>query len=208
MNRTQSPGSAGRSSRMMQRGGFWIGSALLMVILAAVWLGSHAVRRVDPPGWEIGRAESTAYRDLLVRSLREEGRVAIVEHSWHGDRPGSGGAGERIEYQRIELGPRLRAELARRLEAMDPSPQSAVMMCFSPHHSIEFTPAAGEPSRMLVCFSCFRVEWNRSEEGLPPAALVGLLEEFFGEIGLRPRAEWAGLAEEAPVEDGRPVRVP
>ncbi len=186
----------------------WIGSASVVVILAAVWLGSQAIRRVDPPELGFGRAESTAYRDLLVRSLREEGRVAIVEHSWHGDRPGSGGAGERIEYRRIELSPGQREELARRLGAMDTEPQSVFAMCFSPHHSIEFAPAAGEPSRMLVCFSCFRVEWDRGGEGLPPAALIGVLEEFFGEIGLRPRADWAELAEEEPVEDRPPARVP
>lgn len=208
MNRTQSPGSAGRSRCMRRKRGMWIASALLAVILAAVWLGSQAIRRVDPPELEFGRAESTAYRDLLVRSLHEEGRVEIVEHSWHGDRPGPSGAGERIEYRRIELSPGQREKLARRLGAMDTAPQYAVASCFSPHHSIEFTPAAGEPSRMLVCFSCFRVKWDRSEEGLPPEALIGLLEEFFGEIGLRPRADWAELAEKAPVEGLPPARVP
>ena len=208
MNRTQSRGRAGRSRCMRRERGRWIGATAVAVILAAVWLGSQAIRRVDPPGLEFGRAESTAYRDLLVRSLREEGRVAIVEHSWHGDRPGSGGAGERIEYRRIQLSPGQREKLARRLGAMDTAPQYAVASCFSPHHSIEFAPAIGEPSRMLVCFSCFRVEWDRSGEGIPPAALLGVLEEFFGEIGLRPRAEWAELAAEAPVEVLPPARVP
>lgn len=186
----------------------WIGSAALAGLLAIVWLGSHAIRRVDPPGMELGREESTAYRDLLVRSLHEEGKVSIVEHSWTGDRPGSGGAAERIEYRRIELGPEQRAELVRRLLTMDTAPSYAVASCFSPHHSIEFEPAAGEPSRMLVCFGCFRVEWDRLEDGVSPAALIGLLEAFFGELGLRPRADWTGLAEEVPAADGPPPRLP
>lgn len=180
---------------MNRRRSLWIGPLALVAVLVSGGAAIRLVVRMEPSELKIGRAESMAYRDLLVRSLREEGTVTIIEHSSHGDRPNSGATGELEEYRRIKLDPRLVAELARRLEAMDTDPQIAVMMCFSPHHSIEFSPAAGEPSRMLVCFGCHRVEWDLSEDGVPPAALIGLLEQFFQELGLRPRADWSGLAE-------------
>lgn len=146
----------------------------------------------------VEEVDGVTFKEEFVALIKGAQKIRITEHSWDGDLPAGGAPKQEVfVYKTLELTPELKAKLLAGAEGMEAKPLIDPKRCDQPHHSIEFTDAAGKTCVMQVCFECSRISGGDMTAVKLPAAVFPLLEDFLEKEDFHAERDWKALAVEA-----------
>lgn len=180
------------------------------LVLIFALLGTGCSMRVDPPvqlaetrAEPLDSGEGQLYMNALAEAVLRADRIVVTEHSNVNDvlesdtRQPPAGSYRPLIYNTHEFTTHERADFLHAVMIIDPKTQDAFAACvFEPHHSITFFKQGRMVSTLRVCFQCGQVELDGSDK-TPPWALVPVLKDMIGKIGMKDERDWHALAKTA-----------
>jgi hypothetical protein len=154
--------------------------------LFSLLVGLASLHGESPGGGE----EAARFKAAFVTAIRDAKTIRATEHSYRGDLSAADAKAPELVYKTVELSPELKAKLLATAQEMAVTPLSDPKRCFSPHHSLKFTDAAGKTRVMEICFSCERVGWAERI----PAAFFPAMQKFLEDQGFHADRDWRALA--------------
>ncbi|MDB6079036.1 MAG: hypothetical protein JWO82_2783 [Akkermansiaceae bacterium] len=142
----------------------------------------------------VEEVDGVIFKKEFVAAIKGAQKVRMTEHSWGGEGLWSG---PEVVYKAAELTAEVKAKLLAAVEGMATEPLAEPKRCNQPHHSIEFTDAAGKTSVMEVCFLCSQIRWPGMTAAKWPADVFPTLKEFLEKEGFQAERDWKALAVEA-----------
>lgn len=179
----------------------WLSILIFGLCCVACNKPSNLQTEPSHPSIEGNKQGGRAFLSDFLDAIKTADRIEVLEHSSYMD------AYYLEHYDSIKIKPTIytkkelnqeqKNQLIQVLEQADTTTHDAVKACiFDPHHTIRFFKSNQESSSMEICFQCWELKWNGTENQ-PPTGMATALESFILAMGLQVKKDWVTKARQS-----------
>lgn len=139
---------------------------------------------------------SISLRSKLISTVANSKEIRLIEHSseWESEQYTRG----ELVYRSVALSGESRDRFLEDSKRLPVAPVPVPNMCkISPHHTIEFLLMDGTISRLVICFECDLIEWDRhgGTRYQPNYSFMKVLRRVVEREGLSVDRDWIEFAD-------------